>query len=62
METFPLWFGRLTVTAFFAIAFLQSAADKWLDRKGNLEFGEAGSAGAAAAAASGALRRLPGAA
>jgi hypothetical protein len=38
METFPLWFGRLTVTAFFAIAFLQSAADKWLDRKGNLEF------------------------
>jgi hypothetical protein len=38
METFPLWFGRLTVTAFFAIAFLQSAVDKWLDSQGNLEF------------------------
>jgi hypothetical protein len=38
MDAFPLWFGRLTVTAFFAIAFLQSAADKWLDRKGNLDF------------------------
>ncbi|HEY7492014.1 MAG TPA: DoxX family protein [Candidatus Tectomicrobia bacterium] len=38
MDTFPLWFGRLTVTAFFAIAFLQSAADKWRDRQGNLEF------------------------
>src|SRR5262245_42304156 len=38
MQTFPLWFGSLTVTAFFAIAFLQSAADKWLDKKGNLEF------------------------
>ena len=38
MDTFPLWFGRLTVTAFFAIAFLQSAADKWVDSKGNLEY------------------------
>jgi hypothetical protein len=38
METVPLWFGRLAVTAFFAIAFLQSAADKWLDSKGNLGF------------------------
>jgi hypothetical protein len=38
MGTFPLWFGRLTVTAFFAIAFLQSAADKWLDKQGNLDF------------------------
>jgi hypothetical protein len=38
METLPLWFGRFSVTAFFAIAFLQSAADKWLDSKGNLEF------------------------
>jgi hypothetical protein len=38
MDTFPLWFGRLAVTAFFAIAFLQSAADKWLDSKGNLEY------------------------
>jgi hypothetical protein len=38
MGTFSLWFGRLTVTAFFAIAFLQSAIDKWLDKKGNLEF------------------------
>ena len=34
MDTFPLWFGRLAVTAFFAIAFLQSAADKWLDSQG----------------------------
>lgn len=38
MDAFPLWFGRFAVTAFFAIAFLQSAADKWLDSKGNLEF------------------------
>ena len=38
METFPLWFGRFAVTAFFAIAFLQSAVDKWLDSQGNLEF------------------------
>ena len=38
METFPLWFGRFTVTAFFAIAFLQSAADKVVDSKGNLEY------------------------
>ena len=38
MDLFALWFGRLAVTAFFAIAFLQSAADKWIDRKGNLGF------------------------
>jgi len=38
METFPLWFGRLAVTAFFAIAFLQSALDKVVDSKGNLEY------------------------
>jgi hypothetical protein len=38
MDTFPLWFGRLAVTAFFAIAFLQSALDKWVDSKGNLEY------------------------
>jgi hypothetical protein len=38
METFPLWFGRLAVTAFFAIAFLQSAVDKVVDTKGNLEY------------------------
>jgi hypothetical protein len=38
MDAFALWFGRLAVTAFFAIAFLQSAADKWIDSKGNLEF------------------------
>ncbi len=38
MDGFPLWFGRLAVTTFFAIAFLQSAADKWLDSKTNLEF------------------------
>jgi hypothetical protein len=38
MDTFPLWFGGLAVTAFFAIAFLQSAADKWLDSKGNLDY------------------------
>lgn len=38
MDQFALWFGRLAVTAFFAIAFLQSAVDKWVDHKGNLEF------------------------
>ena len=38
METFPLWFGRLAVTAFFAIAFLQSGLDKLVDRQGNLDF------------------------
>jgi hypothetical protein len=38
MDTFPLWFGRLAVTTFFAIAFLQSALDKWVDSKGNLEY------------------------
>ena len=38
METFPLWCGRLAVTAFFAIAFLQSAVDKVVDSKGNLEY------------------------
>ena len=38
MDTFPLWCGRLAVTVFFAIAFGQSAADKWLDRKGNLDY------------------------
>ncbi len=31
-------FGRFMVTAFFAVVFLQSAADKWLDREGNLAF------------------------
>lgn len=38
MEAFPLWCGRLAVTAFFAIAFLQSAADKVLDKQGNLDY------------------------
>jgi len=38
MEAFPLWCGRLAVTTFFAIAFLQSAADKMIDRQGNLEY------------------------
>ena len=38
MESFPLWCGRLAVTAFFAIAFLQSAADKVVDSKGNLAY------------------------
>ena len=38
MDVFAVWFGRLAVTTFFATAFLQSAADKWMDRKGNLEF------------------------
>ncbi len=33
-----VWFGQLTVTAFVAIAFLQSAADKWMDSAGNIEF------------------------
>jgi hypothetical protein len=34
----PIWFGRIAVTAFFAVAFGQSALDKWLDRKGNLDY------------------------
>ena len=34
----PLWFGQLAVTAFFAVAFLQSAADKMVDSRGNLDF------------------------
>jgi len=38
MEAFPLWCGRLAVTAFFAVAFLQSAVDKVVDRQGNLEY------------------------
>jgi hypothetical protein len=38
MEALPLWCGRLAVTAFFAIAFLQSTADKIGDRQGNLEY------------------------
>ncbi len=38
MDLFALWFGRLAVTIFFAIAFLQSAVDKWIDSKGNMEF------------------------
>ena len=33
-----VWFAQVAVTAFFAIAFLQSAADKWMDRAGNIEF------------------------
>ena len=32
------WFGQLAVSAFFAIVFLQSATDKWIDRKGNLDY------------------------
>jgi hypothetical protein len=38
MEAFPLWCGRLAVTAFFAVAFLQSAVDKVVDKQGNLEY------------------------
>ncbi len=33
-----VWCGQLAVSAFFAIAFLQSAADKWFDSAGNIEF------------------------
>ena len=33
-----VWFGQFAVSAFFAIAFLQSAIDKWVDRKGNLSY------------------------
>lgn len=33
-----VWCAQIAVTAFFAIAFLQSAADKWMDRAGNVEF------------------------
>jgi len=38
MEALPLWCGRLAVTTFFAIAFLQSATDKVVDRQGNLDY------------------------
>jgi len=38
MEAFPLWCGRLAVTVFFAIAFLQSASDKVIDKQGNLAY------------------------
>jgi hypothetical protein len=38
MEAFPLWCGRLAVTAFFAVAFLQSAVDKVVDKQGNLAY------------------------
>jgi hypothetical protein len=34
----PLTVARFLVTAFFAVVFLQSAADKVLDRDGNLGF------------------------
>jgi hypothetical protein len=34
----PLGAARFLVTAFFAVVFLQSAADKVLDREGNLGF------------------------
>ena len=30
--------GQLSVSVFFAIAFLQSAGDKWIDSAGNIEF------------------------
>jgi hypothetical protein len=33
-----IWFGRIAVTAFFTVAFGQSALDKWLDSKGNLDY------------------------
>lgn len=32
------WVGQFAVTAFFAIAFSQSAVDKFVDSKGNLDF------------------------
>src|SRR5262249_60522710 len=38
MEAFAVWCGRFAVTVFFAIAFLQSAVDKVLDKQGNLEY------------------------
>jgi putative oxidoreductase len=34
----PAAMGRFLVTAFFAVVFLQSAADKWLDAEGNVSF------------------------
>lgn len=34
----PISAGRFLVTAFFAVVFLQSAADKVLDRDGNIGF------------------------
>ena len=32
------WVGQFAVTVFFAIAFVQSALDKWVNSQGNLEF------------------------
>jgi hypothetical protein len=31
-------FGQFAVSAFFAIVFLQSGLDKWVDREGNLSY------------------------
>lgn len=38
MDAWPLWVGRIAVTAFFAIAFVQSAVDKIQDSRGNLSY------------------------
>ena len=32
------WVGQFAVIVFFAIAFVQSALDKWVNSQGNLEF------------------------
>ena len=33
-----VWVGQCAVAVFFAIAFVQSALDKWVNSQGNLEF------------------------
>ena len=33
-----IWLGQVAVSVFFAIVFLQSGLDKFIDRQGNLEY------------------------
>ena len=33
-----IWLGQVAVSVFFAIVFLQSGLDKFMDRQGNLEY------------------------
>jgi hypothetical protein len=35
---FAIWLGQVAVSVFFAIVFLQSGLDKFVDRQGNLEY------------------------
>lgn len=35
---YAIWFGQIAVSVFFAIVFLQSGLDKFVDRQGNMEY------------------------